>query len=216
MVGCVAPVYNYRAEATEVSEPPLNVVSTAQVGDEMLKQGKFFEADAIVLEHDLKIGAGSPYTLSAGYYLKAGENQTTEFYQPAPGAGGGHVTKRALVDPWQAIQLSKSNDKIYIVTVFDLHVGSKPDGVRHTKRLSLSDDSFEQTLIYSGKVGDKIKIGYREFSNSQARPAFNNDVDYDLSESKVIGYKGARIEVVEATNQYIRYRVIQNFNAATF
>ena len=78
----------------------------------------------------------------------------------------------------------------------------------------LSDDSFQQTLIYSGKLGNKIKIGYREFSNNQARPAFNNDVEYDLSESAVIGYKGARLEIVGATNETIKYRVIQNCNRA--
>jgi len=44
--------------------------------------------------------------------------------------------------------------------------------------------------------------------------AFNNDVDYDLNESKVIGYKGARIEIIEATNELIKYRVLKNFNQA--
>ena len=69
-----------------------------------------------------------------------------------------------------------------------------------------NSDSFQQTLIYSGKVGDKINVGYREFSSNVARPAFNNEVEYDLSESKIIGYKGARIEVIEATNEYIKYK----------
>lgn len=78
----------------------------------------------------------------------------------------------------------------------------------------LTHDSFQQTLIYSGKVGNKINIGYREFSGSIARPAFNNNVEYDLSESTTIGYKGAQLEIIEATNQYIKYRVIKNFNSA--
>ena len=46
--------------------------------------------------------------------------------------------------------------------------------------------------------------------------AFNNDVEYDLRESSVIGYKGARIEVVEATNEHIKYKVIQNFSRAPY
>jgi hypothetical protein len=49
-----------------------------------------------------------------------------------------------------------------------------------------------------------------------ARPAFNNNVEYDLSESMLIGYKGAKIEVIEANNQYIKYKVIQNFNNAAY
>ena len=65
-------------------------------------------------------------------------------------------------------------------------------------------------------VGDKIDVGYREFSNNNARPAFNNDVEYDLTQSRTIGYKGAQLEVIEATNQHIQYRVIRNFNQASF
>ena len=79
-----------------------------------------------------------------------------------------------------------------------------------------SSDSFQQTLIYSGKIGDKINVGYREFSNDLARPAFNNDVEYDLSESMTIGYKGCQIEVIGATNQFIKYKVLSNFNQAAY
>ena len=57
-----------------------------------------------------------------------------------------------------------------------------------------------------------LTLGYREFSNDKARPAFNNDVEYDLNSSKIIGYKGARIEVIEADNQNITYKVLSNFN----
>jgi hypothetical protein len=45
-----------------------------------------------------------------------------------------------------------------------------------------------------------------------ARPAFNNDVEYDLNESKQIGYKGALLDVIDANNQNITYKVLKNFN----
>jgi hypothetical protein len=35
-----------------------------------------------------------------------------------------------------------------------------------------------------------------------------------LDESADIGYKGARLEILNATNQYIEYKVISNFNKA--
>lgn len=152
--------------------------------------------------------------MTAGYYVKKGEDKTSDFYLPAPGRDGGQVQKAALVDPWECIQLSKTEPKIWVVTIFHAKVGNRADGVSRTKYSLVSDDSFQQTLIYSGKVGSKIRIGYREFSNSIARPAFNNDVDYDLNESRTIGYKGARLEIIEATNEYIKYRVLVNFNDA--
>lgn len=69
-------------------------------------------------------------------------------------------------------------------------------------------------LTYSGKLGDKVNIGYRESSNDFARPAFKNEVEYDVGESRTTGYKGARVEVIEATNQHIRHRVTRNCNDA--
>jgi hypothetical protein len=75
-----------------------------------------------------------------------------------------------------------------------------------------SDNAFQQTLIYSGKIGNKVNIGYREFSRNMARPAFNNDVEYDLSESNQIGYKGALLEIIDANNQNITFKVLRNFN----
>ena len=74
---------------------------------------------------------------------------------------------------------------------------------------------IQRTLIYSGKSGSKINVGYREFSGNMARPAFSNNVEYDLSESNQIGYKGALLEIIEATNRFITYKVLSNFNSAT-
>jgi len=99
-----------------------------------------------------------------------------------------------------------------VITVYYYQFCKSDVPFERRKKPLLASNSFQQILIYSGKVGDKIKLGYREFSNNTARPAFNNDVEYDLSESRIIGYKRARIEVIEATNRYIKYKVIKNFN----
>ncbi len=70
-------------------------------------------------------------------------------------------------------------------------------------RDSLQADWSQQTLIYNGKVGNRITLGYREFEGNLARPAYSNIVDYDLTESRILGYQGARLEVLEATNTQI-------------
>ena len=41
---------------------------------------------------------------------------------------------------------------------------------------------------------------------------FTNEVSYDLGESKVIGYKGARLEVISATNTNITFKVVSDFD----
>lgn len=73
-------------------------------------------------------------------------------------------------------------------------------------------DTFAQELIYLGRSGDTLSFKYREFYGTRIRSAFAADLTYDLSETRTIGYKGARIEVVEAGNQTIRYRVVKHIN----
>jgi len=213
MLGCTSPKYNYSANVTSISEPPLGTTQISNVGDVLLRQGKYKEHEAIYLP--TKGDISWAYDLFPGYYLKHGEDESAEFYLPGSGEDAGKVDKAALADPWKSVMAKKGTKTLCVVTVFN--ATSCGDNVifERTKKAILTQDSFQQTLIYSGKVGNKINIGYREFSSNLARPAFNNNVEYDLSESKVIGYKGAQLEVLEATNQYIKYRVIKNFNQAS-
>jgi hypothetical protein len=72
-------------------------------------------------------------------------------------------------------------------------------------------DYFKQEFIYNGKVGNAVKFSYREFANDLARPAFTQDLQYDLTESKIIGFKGLRVEILSATNIKIQYKVLSYF-----
>jgi hypothetical protein len=72
--------------------------------------------------------------------------------------------------------------------------------------------NFRQQLIYQGRSGSSLKLSYREFTGDLARPAFSQDLTFDLSDGAVIGAKGARVEVLEATNTSIRYRLLQPFS----
>jgi hypothetical protein len=65
--------------------------------------------------------------------------------------------------------------------------------------------SFKQELIYNGRSKDTINLSYREFKEDWARPAFSQDLTYDLSEGNIIGFRGMKIEVLETTNSNIRF-----------
>ena len=71
---------------------------------------------------------------------------------------------------------------------------------------------FKQEFIFNGKVGSSLKFIYREYVNDMARPAFNQELQYDLNESNIIGFKGLRLEVVNATNTNIDYKILSSFN----
>lgn len=188
--GCATVAGNYRPETTEISEPPIGVVTIVSIGDTMLRQGRFTLHDAILLRADADIGLLSLYTLKAGYYLRIGEDSESEFYQPSRSESGGAIVRAALADPPKAVQAYKAEPRLCVVTIFNNYACTSQVGFERTKQPVATANSFQQTLIYSGRVGDRIKAGYREFPNNLARPAFNNGVDYDLKESSVIGYKG--------------------------
>jgi len=178
----------------------------------MLRQGRYREHDALLLRAPRDVSWA--YTLHPGYYLKDGEDEDAEYYSPARGDDGGRVEKAAFADPWKSVMAKRKVPELCVVTVFNVSACKEVQGIERAKKPILAQDSFQQTLIYNGRVGSKINIGYREFSNNSARPAFNNNVEYDLGESTRIGYKGAELEVLEATNQHIKFRMVRNFNDA--
>lgn len=72
--------------------------------------------------------------------------------------------------------------------------------------------SFRQEFIYNGKSGDTLKFLYRELKDSYLRTPFTQEVSYDIKEGNPIGFKGARLEVIEATNYKIKYKLIKKFD----
>ncbi|CAN0578165.1 unnamed protein product, partial [Laminaria digitata] len=79
------------------------------------------------------------------------------------------------------------------------------------KAIAIGGPDFVQELIYSGRVGDTIKFLYREFGSGYIRAAYSQEAQYDLSISNIIKFKDAEIEVIEATNSKLVYRVITHF-----
>ncbi len=212
--GCASPKYNYRPAMADVSEPPLNAISQRGVGEEMVKQGKFMMLDLLKVNTSVRVAWA--YTVEPGLFRFTGSDELSNYYQiGGMGDESGSITRAALADPYKSIMLKHSPKELCVITFINAYVckGDLEGSVSMIQRPVLYENSLQQTLIYNGRIGNRISIGYREFSNNYARPAFNNNVDYDLNESSIIGYKGAEIEVLEATNRYIKYRLIRNFNS---
>ena len=214
MIGCATTQgTNYVPEVKQISEPEIGAINTAFIGDKLLTQGYSKEQMAIYFPSTQKLGLG--FTVQQGYFPKTKESAEYEFFGHSNDVGGGKLLDLLNMPVLQSplMALKKADNAICTINAFGTPVNCK-EGINFSKRnwLTANASTFQQTLIYNGKVGNKINIAYREFSSDMARPAFNNNVEYDLSESKQIGYKGALIEVIEANNQQIKYKVIRNFN----
>lgn len=202
LAGCAV---NYTPSAPEmqmVDHPTVGEAVVARVGDEMLTKGVLVREDVVDLKKPVD---GVLYDIRSGTYPKLGDKGEEQFFDPSG------IIKSALADSVQLLSVKKPDAKqVCVVTVYSARACYDAE-FEIRKRTTAREASFQQTLIYSGKVGDKINIGYREFSSNTARPAFNNDVEYDLSSSSRIGYKGAEIEVIKADNTGITYKVISTF-----
>jgi hypothetical protein len=85
---------------------------------------------------------------------------------------------------------------------------NSPDGWKIEKRYSA--DFVRKELIYAGKSGTTVEISYREFRGGLAAPAFYQNLKYDLSESKSITFQNFQIEIINASNQSITYKVLRD------
>jgi hypothetical protein len=85
---------------------------------------------------------------------------------------------------------------------------NSPDGWRVSQRAS--QDFVRKELLYSGKSANTIKVSYREFRGGFAAPAFSQNLEYDLNESKTINFQKFTLEVLSATNQAITYKVVKD------
>lgn len=74
------------------------------------------------------------------------------------------------------------------------------------------NECFKQELVYNGKSENTIKVIYREFNNNMARPAFTQNLNYDLNEGNIISFKGCKIKVLNAKNTGIEYEILSTFN----
>ena len=79
--------------------------------------------------------------------------------------------------------------------------------------VDITKPNFRQELIYNGKVGTHVKFLYRELSGPPISDAFTKEIQFDLDESQEIGFKGAKLEIIEATNRSITYKVTSHFDS---
>jgi len=94
----------------------------------------------------------------------------------------------------------------------DPESGKKTDIPYTTHRIHIDvpSDGFRTELVYQGSGGGVLRLAYREFIDDMARPAFTQDLTYDLSpngSTTMIAFQTLNVEVLEANNMGLRYVV---------
>jgi hypothetical protein len=78
---------------------------------------------------------------------------------------------------------------------------------------------IDKELLYAGRVGDNLHISYREYFidinaqknrwGSYARPPFFQQAYYDLKTSDTVVFQDWVLQVIDANNERIRFKVIK-------
>lgn len=122
-----------------------------------------------------------------------------------------HYLKTVTDSAYYISFISEPNIDQYLNEKLFLQVGSK-----QITRFKDIDNYFRFEIIYYGKNDNNIKLLYREYFTPQSineyiiKPAFSQEFTYNLDESKYIRYKHFKIQVLSATNQELRYKVIED------
>lgn len=208
MTGCVASHQTITPNIIDIKSPKNNVVTTSSLGDGMLESGKVIIVDGFTLYNDVVIFDA---VVKAGEFHQVGFKENHKVFAPKSGYGTGIVDFMGFPS-LAKVYVDGSTGQLCFLGGFGTRFCSDEVKPNIVKINVYKADSFIQELIYTGKIADKIRFTYREFQNGMARQAFTVDVEYDLSESNVISYKGATIEIISATNQKIVYKVLKHFN----
>ena len=204
LIGCssLTPTEYYTPELTPYIIPEIGLISKANIGDPLLREGVISEQNTIILRVPQGTKGWTAYHPIGNYTLigKDGEFLIYQFGTQQPN-GWNFVYPQLLKDESGQVY-TKTNSG----TKFLPEVNYTITNIAETK-----SDNYEQTLVYTGAEGNILKFTYREFVSDMARPAFTIDATYDLTKDKIIKFKNVTIEVIEYTNQEITYRLLSGF-----
>lgn len=213
----------------EVSYPELGVETVKNLGDVLVTQKYRVTTESVKLNKDIKVSFGG--TIRSGTFPAFATRRTAKSETTLK---NGHYGNSILfyVDSAHCNLFEAAIEYFEETKVFHpigkngygmyANAGGNIDKSLCTLVQTTVEDNqnFEQTLVYLGRSGNTIKFAYREFIYDMARPAFTTDISYDLSEnivdvngekSTVVGFKDARLKIIEATNTSIKYILLNNF-----
>lgn len=199
-----------------IDRPDLGTQARVELGETLLEKSRLSTYEGLILENELQWGDGlllKKFTLSPGpLRARMRDARFTYYFSDAMTA------KDAITgtSPYQGGGLCQAHDGSGPIKGFvvagrcALNWNTTPQ-VRATQIHDQNSPARRQELIYNGRVGDSLRLLYREYSSEPMQPPLSQDLHYDLTASAVIGFRGVRIEVVEASNTHLTYRVLTSF-----
>lgn len=212
LTGCANVAYVSPAFSAK-DFPTLGAVVTREVGETLVEQENIQTYDAAYFSQKVKYGLSAVHVgFNPGTPYVANQSINGKVAYCGPGLTCGGFNNDCGEGRPVCFAKGKSPSEIEVVAKFGLEtVSVPPDLIRYGKAAASSNAGFRRHLVYTGKSGSVLHLGYREFIDDLARPAFSQDLNFDLAEGRVVGFKGARFEIISATNMSITYKMTSGF-----
>ena len=208
----------YQPSNKTIYIPAVDVETEVEIGRTIVSKAKQIVYQAVTLEENVSFKV-EPSFFSNSWTGEANINQgTLKLYVTTPEGSfykddtATFTFSAGVVKAEGGIFMPDDTSKPTVPWYFKnkvFYLGSNPVTVNKTTVISWGKDSFSKELIYGGMSQNTITISYREFNDDTARPAFTQELKYDLSQTDPIGFRGARFQVIKANNTGLVYKVIK-------
>jgi hypothetical protein len=71
-------------------------------------------------------------------------------------------------------------------------------------------DNFKEELVYEGRSGNTIHFLYKKYIKILSHPSSSENLTFDLDSSDTVAFRNYKIKVLNATKEYIKFRVISD------
>ena len=176
-----------------------------------MRRGTYLAHDAIRLLGDVRVGWLRRQHVREGWYAKHGEDEGSGYYAPSA-EGGGAIEPGWLGGSPLVLQAFPDGRRLCVVTSGNARVCTNDARYQHIQQSITFEGSFRQALAFTGRIGSRVQVEYREFRAGSTRPQHRERLEFDLRQRATIGYKGAEVEVVEAGDHSLTFRVLSNFS----
>jgi hypothetical protein len=194
----------------------LHTEATAAVGDVVYSEFDYMATGGAVMLEPVSKSVG----LGGSVQVPTGAQLVSATVDGKPGYCTTDLTYHdAIAGPYRATCYLDGNgdsrfDTLWVAPgaigfTYDL---GPPIPYRHAQ-ITSGASGYKYELLYQGLDGNTLRIGYREYTDNLARPAFAQDLTYPMAPETTtqIRFKSVRIDVLSADASEITYRVLSGF-----
>ncbi len=225
LAGCsINPINseNYDSE-TRFAFPMLGEEVTVQIGETMVKGG------AVKVIPSIEIGPESRFSKSSltscafsprpGIYPKRGTYALRDIKAECYGPVAIRTTLSDGTVNWNCVGqvfagyvcMSPAGNFFAAIDGMRWDLTQGKDQVQLVEGIVVDANNLVQEITYSGRTGDSLRLHYRELRTSASQPDVSKDLQFDLASSSLVGFGNLRLEILDADNTQIRYRMVSGF-----